>query len=431
MRFLEHISSKTISFVNKVIKKVKNIFSSKDCLPKREKEKDAKEIFKKKTKENTLKIALNHVDESETTSISKTMNVTFENPEAKTLPLQKKVAATLLKLLGAKYIPSRLHQLLKEYDAVYAVEVYLQTLNYSFYGLLESEADRQVFQKMIDVIAHADYLFKESELIDKPIYDILNKHENNAFKAKKCLEEAEICIDKLQLLMPIARSINNSSIELFEFRNDYKKKANKYLKDWTSFTYPEIEEFYESFKIWDESNDEYINLTEKMYEDIQILLNNIEEKSSDYTTLLDIIRKFEKAKEAAINGPWSLEKVFEEFNELLPYIAHLKTFNKKGSRSKSSHHSHSKSSSHSSSRKSKTDKKKTEPSFDFIIKEFENLSKELKNEFPDKLKKDILKKVYRKLSMKYHPDKNPDDEYANEKFRIVNEHYEKLLKNHS
>ena len=37
-----------------------------------------------------------------------------------------------------------------------------------------------------------------------------------------------------------------------------------------------------------------------------------------------------------------------------------------------------------------------------------------------------IKKAYRKLAMKYHPDQNPGDKTAEEKFKEVNEAYEVL-----
>ena len=33
---------------------------------------------------------------------------------------------------------------------------------------------------------------------------------------------------------------------------------------------------------------------------------------------------------------------------------------------------------------------------------------------------DEIKKAYRKLAMKYHPDKNPDDKEAEKKFKEIN-----------
>ncbi|MCK5317701.1 MAG: DnaJ domain-containing protein, partial [Anaerolineales bacterium] len=37
---------------------------------------------------------------------------------------------------------------------------------------------------------------------------------------------------------------------------------------------------------------------------------------------------------------------------------------------------------------------------------------------------DEIKRVYRKLALKFHPDKNPDDNQAEERFKEINEAYE-------
>lgn len=53
------------------------------------------------------------------------------------------------------------------------------------------------------------------------------------------------------------------------------------------------------------------------------------------------------------------------------------------------------------------------------------VTEEEKNLSKDEFKK-VIKKKYRKLSLKYHPDKNPDDKEAENKFKDINEAYSTL-----
>ena len=45
---------------------------------------------------------------------------------------------------------------------------------------------------------------------------------------------------------------------------------------------------------------------------------------------------------------------------------------------------------------------------------------------PKDFDKALLKKAYRREAMKWHPDKNPGDVYAEERLKLVNEAYEFL-----
>ncbi len=45
---------------------------------------------------------------------------------------------------------------------------------------------------------------------------------------------------------------------------------------------------------------------------------------------------------------------------------------------------------------------------------------------PKESQKDEIKKAYRKLAIQYHPDKNPGDKTAEERFKEATEAYEVL-----
>jgi curved DNA-binding protein CbpA len=47
-------------------------------------------------------------------------------------------------------------------------------------------------------------------------------------------------------------------------------------------------------------------------------------------------------------------------------------------------------------------------------------------EFPVKQRNDAIKQAYRKLARQYHPDLNPGDKAAEERFKLLGEAYEVL-----
>ena len=44
-----------------------------------------------------------------------------------------------------------------------------------------------------------------------------------------------------------------------------------------------------------------------------------------------------------------------------------------------------------------------------------------------KASEDDIRKAYRKLAMKHHPDKNPGDKKSEDKFKEINEAYQVLI----
>jgi len=159
----------------------------------------------------------------------------LKDPNPSIQNIQYKLVKNLLGMIGVEYIPIKIFELLKHYDAFYAVDFFLKMLNMD-YSLLCSDKKKRLFlNQALQQIRVADKKRLFIGLSDKPLYASVKK--NNLEELTK----------KVQLLKRISELVSklNTIESKFLFFDDFKTKFiaemnNNYTETWDTINISKI-----------------------------------------------------------------------------------------------------------------------------------------------------------------------------------------------
>lgn len=323
----------------------------------------------------------------------------FDKPKEEIEELQKRIAVFLISSVGSEYIPTRFSKMLKSYDVYFAFGEFLRLLGMKYGQLLSLEEEREVFKKQLEILVGSETYFIRSGLSDERLYEYLGRRN---------FVLAEDCIDKLEMLTPVFESIRNIEIDFPQYLMEFKERALSMYDNWYEFTRDEIVQLVRSFNEWRTLKTEYDIRNLHIAE----LIRRIYDFSGSYDyidTLTGISETVNEINEKVLKSELRPEIAINEFDQILQDLNTIieELFG--------SDYDYQQSSS-----KHPFDKElyiQIEEEFEIYERNAEGIESEK------------VKSAYRKLSMRYHPDKNPGDNIAQEKFKVLAHIYENRKKN--
>lgn len=323
----------------------------------------------------------------------------FDKPKEEIEDLQRRIAVFLMSSVGSEYIPTRFSKMLKSYDVYFAFGEFLKLLGMKYGQLLNSKDEREIFEKQLEILVGSEIYFIRSELSDECLYGYLQRRN---------FVLAEDCIDKLEMLTPVFESIHKSDIDFPQYETEFKGKAMRMYDNWYEFAREEIEQLTRSFNEWKTLKTEYDKRNSLIAELIRKI--NDDMGGNDYSDILiGISETVNEINERVKVSDLRPENAINEFDQILQDLNSIieELFGSEY----------------------EYQKKSSEHPFDdelyiLIKEEFEICERDAEG-----IESEKIKSAYRKLSMRYHPDKNPGDSNAQEKFKVLAHIYEDRKKN--
>lgn len=314
----------------------------------------------------------------------------FREPDKKIYPIQLGVTNELFELIGGRYIPRRLRNILNKVDAFQAVSSFLLYLNFNFGSLLRSEEQREKLFSYLGILMEADEICQKINLSDLPVYQSL---------AQGGVEKGEIMIDRLHLARRIRSGLYELSIVFPAFQIEFVEPANKKIAFWEKLDEETLIELHQILCDWQKLQELY----DEISLDLSRIIKSIKEsnprdmeiRQAFYRIVgyVDAVRKsVEDGSEEVSEGIDKLQSFYQDLMILFENIRENLSDEDK---------------SHETDYRSETSNGKTEECFAIL-----GLTGE------GNITLDRLKICYRKMIFKYHPDRNsaPD---AQEKTKSI------------
>lgn len=221
-----------------------------------------------------------------------TLNYLFKRPSSDLSSIQLTATKILLGELGVEYIPERLRYILKEYDALTAINIFLHVVKFDYFELLREPKKLFFFREAIDILVENDYLTARINSNDQPIYSAIATHD---------IEKIEKCIDVLNLIIRAKDFLDKKKDFVFKkYNTDVPQKLRKAINQWEKEKSWEIvldsffSEIVDNYKFWEEVQEQYDHC-KSFFNDLVNDFSRIYDIKSDLLSFNQVLRVSKKA----------------------------------------------------------------------------------------------------------------------------------------
>ena len=238
--------------------------------------------------------------------------ILFEHPHPAIYGVQRRVAATLFRRIGAQYLPGRLIELLAKYDAFQAVDLFLLTCGFDYNDFLENEDDREYFAQVILVIAEVDALRRRAQLNDLPFYKAIRSRD---------LDLVEDYAERLSWAAAVAEVLDDPERIVFpEYWNEFRERAIDFVRDWASLSKDQATEIRDIHVTYERLQALYDDSLSKVVGALKTLLAALDLEAPEHRAVEGMALEAEKIQGAVEAGGCSPAEGIEALDSLLDDI---------------------------------------------------------------------------------------------------------------
>lgn len=300
--------------------------------------------------------------------------------------------------LEVDYVPSLVLGLAKDYYAHVAFDKFLKQVGIDFNLLVNKKQEgyaleKYHFQEVIEMLGHLDAArMKRDYLSAQPIYNALHN---------KDFVIAELLVDDLQNVVWALENLESGRVIFAEFYG-YKKEVEDGLHNWHLYARSEINAIYAKTQEYLNWQRQYNEIFSFLGQKIKFLNDKLKGQEDRIEILGNIAVEIDSIDRSLRQGTMKISEGFEMLKEdgvKLDFMIQSGDWEWEFEKFKAG------------------DEKFKGPSppdkVDWAIKVFGLFVSR------DELNQDIIKSIYRKLVMKYHPDRNPGNKAAEEKCKEI------------
>ena len=321
----------------------------------------------------------------------------FTNPDKLIKNIQRLAAKILMREIGAHYLPSRLILSLEEIDACQAVRLLLHSMGMDYATLLQNKQERKFFNDMIGVIIESDNIRKELEISDLPLYAAIKTHDRKV---------VELYIERLHQTVEIINLLKSNTIVFpHYYKSEFYQQASALIDNWDELDDMRLADLYKHYKVWRNLQEQYEHIVQDIDNYLALIYNNLNARRRYESTLNEIDQKVKTVRLHISNGKLNPSDSIQQLQNIYEEV---KTIYQK------THQSGNRDRKWQNEGRERTHNEELQLSLDVL-----NLHTAMT------LDLQTVKKAYRRMALKLHPDVGGDAMAFNRlqnAYRVVRDH---------